>query len=343
MDPAAHSGRVFLLGPMQDSFQRKVDYLRLSVTDRCNMRCQYCMPAEGMAWYDREDVLTYEEIEAFVREVAVPLGIRKIRLTGGEPLVRQDLAVLAAKIAAIPGVEDLSLTTNGAMLARHAAALRAAGVNRLNVSMDSLRADRFKEITRGGDLARVWEGVDAAIAAGFAPLKLNVVVMRDFNEDELADFVALTAERPLHVRFIEFMPVGDYALFERVGYVGTAEMQRLIAPRFALEPVKRGELQGNGPARYWRIPGAPGSVGFISQRSHDFCEACNRVRLTADGRLRHCLLSDHELDVRGLLRAGTPAASIRAAIEADLQTKLERHRGVDGIATHARTMSQIGG
>lgn len=328
---------------MQDAFRRTVDYLRLSVTDRCNMRCQYCMPAEGMSWFEREDVLTYEEIEAFVREVAVPLGIKKIRLTGGEPLVRRDLAVLAAKIAAVEGIEDLALTTNGAMLAREARTLRHAGVRRINVSMDSLDPARFKEITRGGDLARVWEGVEAAVEAGFEPVKLNVVVMRNFNEDELADFVALTAERPLHVRFIEFMPVGDYALFERVGYVGTAEMQARIAPRFALEPVKRGDLVGNGPARYWRIPGAPGSVGFISQMSHDFCEACNRVRLTADGRLRHCLLSDHELDVRALLRAGTPAAAIREAIEADLQLKLERHRGVEGIASHARTMSQIGG
>lgn len=328
---------------MRDSFQRPVDYLRLSVTDRCNMRCQYCMPAEGMQWFEREDVLTYEEIEAFVREVAVPLGIRKIRLTGGEPLVRQDLAVLASRLSAIDGVDDLSLTTNGALLARHARTLKAAGVRRINVSMDSLNPARFKEITRGGDLARVWAGVEAALDAGFAPVKLNVVVMRDFNEDELADFVALTAERPLHVRFIEFMPVGDYALFERVGYVGTAEMQARIAPRFALEPVKRGELVGNGPARYWRIPGSPGSVGFISQMSHDFCEACNRVRLTADGRLRHCLLSDHELDVRALLRAGTPASAIRAAIEADLRLKLERHQGTAGIAGHARTMSQIGG
>lgn len=328
---------------MRDAFSRQVDYLRLSVTDRCNMRCQYCMPAEGMQWFEREDVLTYEEIETFVREVAVPLGIRKIRLTGGEPLVRQDLAVLVSRLAAIAGIEDLALTTNGAMLARHARTLRAAGLRRLNISMDSLDAGRFKEITRGGDLAGVWRGVEAALEAGFEPVKLNVVVMRGFNEDELADFVALTAERPLHVRFIEFMPVGDYALFERVGYVGTAEMQAHIAPRFALEPVKRGALVGHGPARYWRIPGAPGTVGFISQMSHDFCEACNRVRLTADGRLRHCLLSDHELDVRALLRAGTPAGDIRAAIEADLQLKLERHRGADGITGHARTMSQIGG
>ncbi len=328
---------------MLDRFRRSVDYLRLSVTDRCNMRCQYCMPAEGMTWFEREDVLSFEEIEAFVRDVAVPLGIRKIRLTGGEPLVRQDLAVLASKLAAIDGITDLALTTNGALLARHARALRNAGVQRVNVSMDSLDPARFKEITRGGDLARVWQGVEAAIEAGFEPVKLNVVVMRDFNEDELADFVALTASRPLHVRFIEFMPVGDYALFERVGYVGTAEMQTRIAPRFALEPVKRGDLVGNGPARYWRIPGAPGTVGFISQMSHDFCESCNRVRLTADGRLRHCLLSDHELDVRALLRGGTPASAIRATIEADLQLKLERHQGVEGIAGHARTMSQIGG
>lgn len=328
---------------MQDRFARHVDYLRLSVTDRCNMRCQYCMPAEGMQFYDKEDLLSYEEIEAFVREIAVPLGIRKIRLTGGEPLVRRDLHTLAAKLKAIPEITDLALTTNGALLAAQAPALKAAGVNRLNVSLDSLRADRFKEITRGGDLARVWGGIEAAIASGFAPVKLNVVVMRGFNEDELADFVRLTTERDLHVRFIEFMPVGDYALFERVGYVSTAEMQAAIASRFPLVPAKPGDVQANGPARHWKVPGAPGTVGFISQMSHDFCASCNRVRLTSDGKLRHCLLSEHELDVRQLLRDGISAAGVQRAIETDLQTKLERHQGAEGLGARDRTMSQIGG
>lgn len=327
---------------MQDSFQRPIDYLRLSVTDRCNMRCQYCMPAEGMKFFNREDVLSFEEIEAFVREIAVPLGIRKIRLTGGEPLVRRDLHVLAAKIKAISEITDLSLTTNGAMLDQQAQALRAAGVNRLNVSLDSLDAARFADITRGGDLARVWRGIDAAVAAGFSPIKLNVVVMRNFNEDELVNFVALTTERPLHVRFIEFMPIGDYALFERVGYVSTAEMQTRIAPHFDLAPAQAGVV-GNGPSRNWRVFGAPGTVGFISQMSHDFCDTCNRVRLTSDGKLRHCLLSDHELDIRALLREGLTAADVRAAITSDLQLKLERHRGTEGITGAARTMSQIGG
>lgn len=328
---------------MLDRFARQVDYLRLSVTDRCNMRCQYCMPAEGMEFYNREDLLSYEEIESFVREIAVPLGIRKIRLTGGEPLVRKDLHVLAAKLSAIPAITDLSLTTNGALLAKQAPALRAAGVNRLNVSLDSLQPARFKEITRGGDLARVWGGIEAAINEGFAPMKLNVVVMRNFNEDELADFVALTTERPIHVRFIEFMPVGDYALFEKVGYVSTAEMQAAIAPRFPLVPAKPDDVQSNGPARHWKVPGASGTVGFISQMSHDFCATCNRVRLTSDGKLRHCLLSEHELDVRTLLREGTSAAGVRMAIETDLQTKLERHNGVEGLGDRSRTMSQIGG
>lgn len=328
---------------MQDAFGRRVDYLRISVTDRCNMRCHYCMPEAGLPFFDREDVLTYAEIVAFVREVAVPLGVTRLRLTGGEPLVRRDLHLLAARLAQLPAIQDLALTTNGVLLASQAEALRQAGVTRLNVSLDSLRPERFRHITRGAELARVWAGLEAAEAAGFAPLKLNCVVMRGFNEDEVADFAALTLEHPWHVRFIEFMPVGDHALFEQVGYVPTEEVQARIRARFTLEPLARPDVPGHGPARYWRIPGAMGSVGFISQMSHDFCEACNRVRLTSDGRLRHCLLSDHELDVRSLLRGGVDPGAIREAIVADLQLKLERHQGAAGIASHRRSMSQVGG
>jgi cyclic pyranopterin phosphate synthase len=328
---------------MHDAFGRKVDYLRISVTDRCNMRCQYCMPEAGMHFFEHEHVLTYAEITAFVRDIAVPLGISRLRLTGGEPLVRKDLHVLAGQLAALPGIRDLALTTNGVLLAAQAEALRRAGVTRLNVSLDSLRPERYRHVTRGAELARVWAGLDAAEAAGFAPLKLNCVVMRGFNEDEVADFAALTLDRGWHVRFIEFMPIGDHALYEQVGHVATREVQDRIRERFALEPLAPSEVVGNGPARYWRVPGARGSVGFISQMSHDFCEACNRVRLTSDGKLRHCLLSDHELDVRALLRGGVEPGAIRDAIAADLQLKLERHQGAAGIASNLRTMSQIGG
>jgi cyclic pyranopterin phosphate synthase len=328
---------------MRDAFGRRVDYLRISVTDRCNMRCQYCMPAEGMHWFEREDLLTFEEIEAFVREVAVPVGIRKLRLTGGEPLVRKDLPLLAAALSAIPGIEDLALTTNGVLLPAQAMALKGAGVQRVNISLDSLQPERFSTLTRGGDWSRVWQGIDAAAEAGFSPLKLNCVVMRGFNEDELADFVGLTVNRPLHVRFIEFMPVGDYALFKDLGYVPTADMITRIQARYDLQPLSDKQFPGNGPARYWQVPGALGTVGFISQMSHDFCSACNRVRLTSDGKFRHCLLSDHEIDVKALLRAGVTPAHIQATLAADLQTKLERHRGAEGISGAARTMSQIGG
>ncbi|MDB5100132.1 MAG: molybdenum cofactor biosynthesis protein [Cyanobacteria bacterium RYN_339] len=323
---------------MLDRFKRKVDYLRISVTDRCNLRCQYCMPATGMDWIDRDEILTYEEIERFVREVAVPLGIRKLRLTGGEPMVRKDLAGLIARLAVIPGIDDLALTTNGLFLEQQAQALKLAGLQRINVSMDSLRAERFKEITRGGDLERVWRGVDAAMAVGLTPLKLNVVVMAGFNEDELSDFVGLTLNRPYHVRFIEFMPVGEYELFKQVGYVSSQRMRELIT--YDLEPT---EMTGNGPARYWQVPGALGTVGFISQMSHDFCSSCNRIRLTADGKVRHCLLSDHEIDVRGWLRGGTAPAEIQAALEADIQLKAENHEGALRLSGQSRTMSQIGG
>jgi cyclic pyranopterin phosphate synthase len=323
---------------MLDKFKRKVDYLRISVTDRCNLRCQYCMPATGMHWFEREDILTYEEIERFVREVAVPLGIRKLRLTGGEPMVRKDLVSLVARLAAIPGIDDLAMTTNGLFLENQARGLKAAGLNRINISMDSLRPERFKEITRGGELARVWQGVEAALEAGLEPVKLNCVVMSGFNEDELSDFVALTLDRPLHVRFIEFMPVGEYELFKQVGYFSSQRMREIITHE--LVP---GSVRGNGPARYWQVPGALGTVGFISQMSHDFCSSCNRIRLTADGKVRHCLLSDHEIDVRQWLRGGEPPAAIQAALEADIQLKAESHEGALRLSGQARTMSQIGG
>jgi len=327
---------------MRDRFKRQVDYLRISVTDRCNMRCQYCMPAEGMTWFEREDILSYEEITRFVQEVAVPLGITKLRLTGGEPLVRRDLHHLVAQLAAIPEIKDIAMTTNGAMLDAQAAGLKAAGLQRINVSMDSLQPERFKAMTRGADLARVWRGIEAAMAAGFAPIKLNCVVMAGFNEDELVDFVRLTLDRPIHVRFIEFMPVGDYALFKDVGYVSSARMRELIQAEFALAPIEASE-PGNGPARYWQVPGAQATVGFISQMSHDFCASCNRIRLTADGKVRHCLLSDHEIDVRTWLRDHTPPQHIQQALETDIQLKAEQHDVAANLSGNARTMSQIGG
>ncbi|MFP5503383.1 MAG: GTP 3',8-cyclase MoaA [Candidatus Sericytochromatia bacterium] len=325
---------------MIDRFHRKVDYMRISVTDRCNLRCEYCMPATGMDWIPREEILSYEEIVRFVKEVAVPLGIRKIRLTGGEPMVRKALPTLVSQLAAIPEITDLAMTTNGMFLAKEAGAYREAGLKRVNISLDSLRADRFKAITRGGDLARVWAGVEAAIESGLTPVKLNVVVMRGFNEDELTDFVQLTIDKPIHVRFIEFMPVGDYERFAELGYVSSQAMREAITiPLAPTEPA----VPGNGPARYWTAPGALGTVGFISQMSHDFCQSCNRIRLTADGKIRHCLLSDHEIDVRELLRESAAPAIIQQAIDEDLQLKAERHSGVEGISEHKRTMSQIGG
>lgn len=326
---------------MIDQFGRRIEYLRISVTDKCNLRCVYCMPMEGLPWLKREELLSYEEIERIVRIMA-GMGLRRVRITGGEPLVRRDLPDLANMLSSVPEIEDLSLSTNAVLLAEHADALRAAGVHRLNVSLDSLRPDRVDAIARRpGSYPKIMEGLQAAEEAGFAPIKINVVLIRGQNDDEIEDFARITRERPWHIRFIEMMPTGANLDLSAGSFVSCAEALRRVRAIEELEPVE-GPF-GNGPARYHRFPGAPGTVGVITPMSHNYCDRCNRMRLTADGQLRPCLFGSLQTNLRDPLRAGE---DIRPHIEETLQVKPERHHLVQGSAAGSGglvALSQTGG
>jgi cyclic pyranopterin phosphate synthase len=329
------------IAPLTDAFRRPVTYLRISVTDRCNLRCVYCMPESGLPWIPRAEILTFEEI-ARIAEAAAASGVRGLRLTGGEPLVRRDLAHLVRVLAAIPGIDDISLSTNGLLLAEQAEELAAAGLRRVNVSLDTLREDRFFAIARRPGLARVLEGIDAALAAGLAPLKLNCVVMRGQNDDELAAFAELTRRRALYVRFIEVMPVEDNLALQRDAYLSADEILARLEQVDRLEPVPG--PGGNGPARYFAFPGALGAVGVISPLSHDYCERCNRVRLTADGRLRLCLFGDYEIDLREPVRAGASREALAELFRGGMLIKPERHHlRLGEQSSRMRAFSEIGG
>lgn len=326
---------------MIDGFGRRIEYLRISVTDKCNLRCVYCMPLEGLDWLKRDALLSYEEITRIVGVMA-PLGLRRVRLTGGEPLVRRDLAELVAMIRAVPGIEDISLSTNAVLLAEQAEALRDAGLDRVNVSLDSLRADRVDAISRRpGSYERIMKGLRAAEEMGFAPLKINVVLIGGSNDDEIGEFAAITRERPWHIRFIEVMPTGSNLDLSRDNYISCAEALRRIRTLGELEPAEG--PTGNGPATYYRFPGAPGSIGVITPMSHNFCDRCNRMRLTADGQLRPCLFGDLQTDLRTPLRAGE---SLEPHIRETLRVKPERHELVQGSTLGSGglvALSQTGG
>ncbi|MEE8472895.1 MAG: GTP 3',8-cyclase MoaA [Dehalococcoidia bacterium] len=324
---------------LSDSFQRPIDYLRVSVTDRCNLRCIYCMPPGGIQLLPREDILSYEETHRVVR-AAVELGITRIRLTGGEPLVREGFGKLVKMIARTEGLKDLSLTTNGTLLSRWASRLRDAGVGRVNVSLDSLREERFREMSRGGRLEGVLRGIQRAREVGLNPVKINVVVVRGVNDDEILDFARRTLDDEWHVRFIELMP---FARDQEPGasFVPVEEMRQQIAVLGRLDPCR--PEAGNGPARYFRLPGARGTVGFISPVSAHFCVSCNRLRLTADGKLRLCLMRGEEVDLRGPLRRGASVAEIKAIMEEAVAFKPAGHRLDEGLLPLDRAMSRIGG
>jgi cyclic pyranopterin phosphate synthase len=327
--------------PLVDAFRRPITYLRVSVTDRCNLRCVYCMPEAGLPWIAKPDILSYEEIASIVR-AAASIGVRSIRLTGGEPLIRRDLDRLVAMIAAIPGIDDIALSTNALLLADQAPALVAAGLRRVNISLDTLQEDRFTAIARRPGLAKVLAGIEAAIAAGLGPVKINCVVMRGANDDELEAFAELTRERAVHVRFIEVMPVTENVELQRDAWVSSDEVLTRLNALGALRPVPN--PHGNGPARTFAYDGAPGTVGVISPLAHDYCETCNRVRLSADGRLKLCLFGDNMIDLRTPLRTGGGEEAIVDILRASMHVKPERHHLALGeTASIMRAFSEIGG
>ena len=326
---------------LTDMFARSISYLRISLTDHCNLRCQYCSPQEGQVKLANEELLRYEEILLVVR-IAVSLGIEKVRLTGGEPLVRRDVLTFINDLAEIPGLTDIRLTTNGVLLADYAEALQKAGISKLNISLDTLRPERFRQITGVDAFAKVWAGISKARELGFSPIKLNVVALRGVNDDEFIDFARLTFTEPLQIRFIEFMPIGASTLWDQGKYISSQEIMELIKPLGKLEPVPAKRM--DGPARIYRFAGAVGSVGFISPISHHFCDRCNRLRLTSEGRLRSCLLSDQETDLKARLRNGATDAEIRELIVATILDKPKGH-GIspDGGGSCHGQMSRIGG
>ena len=325
--------------PLVDPFGRTVRDLRISVTDRCNFRCQYCMPEEGMPWLPREELLTFEELERVARVCVQRFGFDGIRITGGEPTVRAHLAVLVEKLARL-GV-DLAMTTNGASLPLLAADLRRAGLRRVNISCDSLQRARFAEVTKRDALPQVLEGIDAAIAAGFDPVKVNCVLMRGVNDDEIVDFATFGRERGVGVRFIEFMPLDAQDSWGRDRVVPSDEVLATIDAAFPLEPV---ELRGSAPAERYRYRDGRGDIGVVSSVTHNFCGACDRVRITADGQFRNCLFAVRETDLRAILRRGGTDDDIADAIAADVSTKWAGHSiGQVHFVRPARSMSQIGG
>lgn len=332
---------------MKDSHGRVIDYLRISLTDRCNFRCIYCMPEEGVCQMSHDEILSLEEIERLVA-IAAEHGIKSVRLTGGEPLVRKGVEDLISSITRMPGIENVSMTTNGVLLPKMADGLKAAGLSRVNISLDTLDPQQFREVTRVGRLEDTLAGIDAALEVGFSPVKVNAVTVRRLDQDFLG-FAKLSVDRPLHVRFIEYMPLGQEAGNGLAGWgkedvISSQELlERINADAVAagmepLAPADKNPL-GWGPAKYMAFPGAQGTVGFISPLSRHFCSECNRLRLTADGKIRPCLFSDEEYDVRAALRAGDDAQVARVLLQA-LGAKPDEHH--DKVGTE-RNMSAIGG
>ena len=317
---------------MIDKYGRQIDYMRISVTELCNLRCRYCMPEEGIVKRDHEEMMTAEETIDAVK-AAVSLGVKKIRVTGGEPLVKRGIVELCENIAAIDGVEELCMTTNGTLLPGYARELRAAGVDRVNISLDTLKADRYREITRIGELSEALSGIEAAFEAGFEKVKINTVLMGGFNDDEIEDFVRLTIDRPLEVRFIELMPIGGGIEFEKARFISCVRVLESVP---GLEPLD----MTDGVAAMYAVPGAKGRVGLIRPISCDFCEGCNKIRLTADGMLKPCLHSGAEISIKGRSRE-----EMTEVIREAILSKPQMRETLDAEnPSHAgRNMNSIGG
>lgn len=327
---------------MKDQFKRDINYLRVSVTDRCNLRCVYCMPEDGVAITDHDAILSFEEILRVIK-AGVKVGISKIRLTGGEPLVRKGIIDLVRDISSIPEIDDVALTTNGILLPQMAKELKDAGLNRINISLDTLNAERFEQVTRIGKLGEVWAGINAAIKEGFNPIKLNTVIMRGFNDDEIVDLARMTKDLPLHLRFIEIMPIGSTEEWSMEKHVSTREIFDILYKELGiLKGVPK--MVGNGPAKYYKIPGSKGTIGFIGAISQHFCDNCNRLRLTSEGKLRPCLQSPVEIDIKNALRNEASDIELVRIFRDVVIQKPQKHTMVeDGWGENNRGMSQIGG
>ena len=335
----AGSRAVSVVNRLVDRHGRKHTYLRLSVTDRCNLRCTYCMPPQGIEWTPRPEILTTDEIVR-LGSVFVGLGITKIRLTGGEPLTRRDIGTIAARLGALPGLKTLAMTTNGISLAERAAKLREAGLGSLTISLDTLRRDRFKEIAKRDQFQAVMDGVEASLAAGYAPLKINVVVMRGVNDDEILDFVGWARDRPINVRFIEYMPFPDNH-WSKGGLMPYAEMRALIERHYTMIPMVGAPTD---VGKDFRLGGYAGTVGFVTSMTESFCGGCNRLRVTADGNIKSCLFHPAEQSLRDAMRAGAPDSEIERLILQAVDGKQAEHPPMEELMTMKnRNMIEIGG
>lgn len=324
---------------LMDRFGRAHTYLRISVTDRCNLRCTYCMPPEGLAWKQRDELLSYEEIMRVAR-VFVSMGIDKIRITGGEPMVRQNLDVLLSQLSGLDGLNTLAMTTNGMLLAPQAKQLKQAGLNAINISLDTLRPERFKQIAKRDGFHAVMAGIEAALSVGFDSLKLNVVIMAGVNEDEILDFVEFTKDKPMNVRFIEYMPFKDNA-WSQAGVFPYLAMRQLIESRYALVPITPGF---GAVAKDFKLPGHKGTVSFITSMTDSFCGTCNRLRLTSDGQIKSCLFQPAEVNIRDSLRSGLTDFGLETLITSAVLQKQEAHPPMEELLNlENRAMIEIGG
>ncbi|MFZ4660667.1 MAG: GTP 3',8-cyclase MoaA [Caldilineaceae bacterium] len=330
----------YAIEPMSDSYGRRINYLRISLTDACNLRCVYCMP-EDMTFRPRHELMSDEELLLLVR-VGASLGVNKIRLTGGEPTIRPNLIEIVREIANTPGIKDLAMTTNGLLLPKLAKPLAEAGLRRVNISIDTLDAKKFRQITRWGDLDDIWRAIRASEEAGLTPIKLNCVVVRNFNDGEdMVQLARLTLENDWDVRFIEMMPFGEITDFQQTNVVTFQEMRQRIEDAFG--PLEEASYDFVDPSRPFRIPGAMGTLGFISSVTEPFCQGCGRVRLTADGKLRLCLLRDDEVDLLTPLRAGASFEELRILMRDGSYHKPWGHGLAQGVVAEKRAMNQIGG
>lgn len=322
---------------LKDNYGRIIDYLRISIIDECNLQCMYCQPKVVKKNY--YEILRYEEIIKII-SLATQLGIKKVRITGGEPLIRRDIIFFIQQISQIDGIEDLSMTTNGTFLSEYAYLLKEAGLQRLNISLDSLQPKKYEKITQGGILSRVMSGIEQSLKANFNPIKINVVPMRGVNDDELEDFVRLTIERPIYVRFIELMPINHNVSFEE-RYLSISEVKEKLKNTFTLKPIDK--VKGNGPAEYYQVDNARGLVGFISPISKHFCSQCNRLRLTSDGKFKPCLDSNTEIDIKTPLRNGQSDEEIKKLLLSAVKLKPEKHQFFAKKRIRSRQMLAIGG